>query len=166
MLSDRFSSLTTCSRWRHETEPGQLDQSLSCRFWKVATHPFLELLEEGGRRALSKTRSITAMCGRTPREGRRGHDDQQGHQQAGHGRVRGTKAPQHAGKIRAPPRRAPGAENMDNRTHTLLAVTLARTRAGARARLGRSARLRLERSRYRHRHRARRQGRPRPPSRR
>ena len=39
MLSDRFSSLTTCSRWRHETEPGQLDQSLSCRFWKVATHP-------------------------------------------------------------------------------------------------------------------------------
>ena len=23
----------------HETEPGRLDQSLSCRFWKVATHP-------------------------------------------------------------------------------------------------------------------------------
>ena len=40
MFGDRFSSSTTCSRWRHETEPGQLDQSLSCRFWKVATHPF------------------------------------------------------------------------------------------------------------------------------
>ena len=39
MLGDRFSSSTTCSRWRHETEPGRLDQSLSCRFWKVATHP-------------------------------------------------------------------------------------------------------------------------------
>ena len=43
MLSDRFSSSTTCSRWRHETEPGQLDQSLSCRFWKVATHPRTDL---------------------------------------------------------------------------------------------------------------------------
>ena len=43
MCGDRFSSSTTCSRWRHETEPGRLDQSLSCRFWKVATHPF-ELL--------------------------------------------------------------------------------------------------------------------------
>ena len=41
MCGDRFSSSTTCSRWRHETEPGQLDQSLSCRFWKVATHPAL-----------------------------------------------------------------------------------------------------------------------------
>ena len=39
MFGDRFSSSTTCSRWRHETEPGRLDQSLSCRFWKVATHP-------------------------------------------------------------------------------------------------------------------------------
>ena len=39
MCGDRFSSSTTCSRWRHETEPGRLDQSLSCRFWKVATHP-------------------------------------------------------------------------------------------------------------------------------
>ena len=43
MCGDRFSSSTTCSRWRHETEPGRLDQSLSCRFWKVATHPFWEL---------------------------------------------------------------------------------------------------------------------------
>ena len=40
MFGDRFSSSTTCSRWRHETEPGRLDQSLSCRFWKVATHPY------------------------------------------------------------------------------------------------------------------------------
>ena len=39
MCGDRFSSSTTCSRWRHETELGRLDQSLSCRFWKVATHP-------------------------------------------------------------------------------------------------------------------------------
>ena len=39
MCGDRFSSSTTCSRWRHETEPGRLDQSLSCCFWKVATHP-------------------------------------------------------------------------------------------------------------------------------
>ena len=39
MCGDRFSSSTTCSRWRHETGPGRLDQSLSCRFWKVATHP-------------------------------------------------------------------------------------------------------------------------------
>ena len=43
MCGDRFSSSTTCSRWRHETEPGRLDQSLSCRFWKVATHPLLDL---------------------------------------------------------------------------------------------------------------------------
>ena len=40
MCGDRFSSSTTCSRCRHETEPGRLDQSLSCRFWKVATHPY------------------------------------------------------------------------------------------------------------------------------
>ena len=39
MCGDRFSSSTTCSGWRYETEPGRLDQSLSCRFWKVATHP-------------------------------------------------------------------------------------------------------------------------------
>ena len=61
MLSDRFSSLTTCSRWRHETEPGQLDQSLSCRFWKVATHPpnrlFLQI-SVGARRAFSKSTTI------------------------------------------------------------------------------------------------------------
>ena len=45
MFGDRFSSSTTCSRWRHETEPGRLDQSLSCRFWKVATHPFESLAD-------------------------------------------------------------------------------------------------------------------------
>ena len=39
MFGDRFSSSTTCSRWQHETEPGRLDQSLSRRFWRVATHP-------------------------------------------------------------------------------------------------------------------------------
>ena len=39
MFGDRFSSSTSCSRWLHETEPGRLDQSLSCRFLKVATHP-------------------------------------------------------------------------------------------------------------------------------
>ena len=47
MCGDRFSSSTTCSRWRHETEPGQLDQSLSCRFLKVATHPYLSSLVIG-----------------------------------------------------------------------------------------------------------------------
>ena len=41
MFGDRFSSSTSCSRWLHETEPGRLDQSLSCRFLKVATHPIL-----------------------------------------------------------------------------------------------------------------------------
>ena len=39
MFGDRFRSSTSCSRWLHETEPGRLDQSLSCRFLKVATHP-------------------------------------------------------------------------------------------------------------------------------
>ena len=39
MFGDRFSSSTSCSRWLYETEPGRLDQSLSCRFLKVATHP-------------------------------------------------------------------------------------------------------------------------------
>ena len=47
MFGDRFSSSTTCSRWRHETEPGRLDQSLSCRFWKVATHPIDGLVAQG-----------------------------------------------------------------------------------------------------------------------
>ena len=40
MFGDRFSSSTSCSRWLHETEPGRLDQALSCRLSKVATHPF------------------------------------------------------------------------------------------------------------------------------
>ena len=40
MFGNRFSSSITCSRWRHETKPGRLDQSRSCRFLKVATHPF------------------------------------------------------------------------------------------------------------------------------
>ena len=49
MCDDRFSSSTTCSRWRHETEPGRLDQSLSCRFWKVATHSVTLLLVDPAR---------------------------------------------------------------------------------------------------------------------
>ena len=39
MFGDRFSSSTSCSGWLHETAPGRPDQSLSCRFLKVATHP-------------------------------------------------------------------------------------------------------------------------------
>ena len=39
MFGDRFCSSTSCSRWLHETEPCRLDQSLPCRFLKVATHP-------------------------------------------------------------------------------------------------------------------------------
>ena len=41
-FGDRFSSSTGCPRWRHETESGRLDQSRSCRFWKVATHPSMK----------------------------------------------------------------------------------------------------------------------------
>ena len=52
MFGDRFSSSTTCSRWRYETEPGQLDQSLSCRFWKVATHPSVVLWNARPRQRL------------------------------------------------------------------------------------------------------------------
>ena len=40
MFGDRFSSSTSCSRWLHETEPDRPDQSLTCCFLKVATHPF------------------------------------------------------------------------------------------------------------------------------
>ena len=39
MFGDRFSSSTSCSRWVHETEPDRPDQSLTCCFLKVATHP-------------------------------------------------------------------------------------------------------------------------------
>ena len=39
MFGDRFSSSTNCSRWLHETEPGRPNQSFSCCFLKVATHP-------------------------------------------------------------------------------------------------------------------------------
>ena len=39
MFGDRFSSSTSCSKWRRETKPGRLDQSRSCYFLKVATHP-------------------------------------------------------------------------------------------------------------------------------
>ena len=42
MFGNRFSSSRSCSKWRHETKPGRLDRSRSCRFLKVATHPFLE----------------------------------------------------------------------------------------------------------------------------
>ena len=58
MCGDRFSSSTTCSRWRHETEPGRLDQSLSCRFWKVATHPLEALVALEASAA--ETRSASA----------------------------------------------------------------------------------------------------------
>ena len=34
--ANRFSSSTSCSRWLHEPEPGRPNQSLSCRFLKVA----------------------------------------------------------------------------------------------------------------------------------
>ena len=43
MFGDRFSSSTSCSGWLHETAPGRPDQSLSCRFLKVATHPPMTL---------------------------------------------------------------------------------------------------------------------------
>ena len=43
MFGDRFSSSTSCSRWLHETEPGRPNQSLSCCFLKVATHPSIGL---------------------------------------------------------------------------------------------------------------------------
>ena len=39
MFGNRFSLSTSCSRWLLETELGRPDQSLSCRFLKVATHP-------------------------------------------------------------------------------------------------------------------------------
>ena len=39
MFGDRFSSSTSCSRGVHETEPDRPDQSLTCCFLKVATHP-------------------------------------------------------------------------------------------------------------------------------
>ena len=41
MFGDRFSSSTSCSRGVHETEPDRPDQSLTCCFLKVATHPLL-----------------------------------------------------------------------------------------------------------------------------
>ena len=51
MFGDRFSSSTNCSRWLHETEPGRPNQSFSCCFLKVATHPFkkIDLLRFGGK---------------------------------------------------------------------------------------------------------------------
>ena len=47
MFGDRFSSSTSCSRWLHETEPDRPDQSLTCCFLKVATHPKIEILCSG-----------------------------------------------------------------------------------------------------------------------
>ena len=41
MFGDRFSSSTSCSRGVHETEPDRPDQSLTCCFLKVATHPMI-----------------------------------------------------------------------------------------------------------------------------
>ena len=40
MFGDRYSSSTSCSKWRHETKPGRLDQSRSCSFLMVATYPY------------------------------------------------------------------------------------------------------------------------------
>ena len=78
MFGDRFSSSRTCSRWRHETEPGRLDQSLSCRFLKVATHPLrgiaghfhvetpgqpghvAQVATDGGRVAVDPTHNLAA----------------------------------------------------------------------------------------------------------
>ena len=45
MFGDRFSSSTSCSRGVHETEPDRPDQSLTCCFLKVATHPARGLLK-------------------------------------------------------------------------------------------------------------------------
>ena len=46
MFGDRFSSSTSCSRGVHETEPDRPDQSLTCCFLKVATHPFERMVTE------------------------------------------------------------------------------------------------------------------------
>ena len=53
MFGDRFSSSTSCSKWRRETKPGRLDQSRSCYFLKVATHP-LQQPREQRHQALSR----------------------------------------------------------------------------------------------------------------
>ena len=39
----RCDSMVCPQQWRHETKPGRLDQSRSCRFLKVATHPKIVL---------------------------------------------------------------------------------------------------------------------------
>ena len=39
MFGNGFNSSASCSGWPHETALGRPDQSLSCRFLKVATHP-------------------------------------------------------------------------------------------------------------------------------
>ena len=46
MFGDRFSSSTSCSRGVHETEPDRPDQSLTCCFLKVATHPLAFIIED------------------------------------------------------------------------------------------------------------------------
>ena len=46
MFGNRFSSSTSCSRWLHETESDRSNQSLSCCFLKVATHPLREIQGE------------------------------------------------------------------------------------------------------------------------
>ena len=55
MFGDRFSSSTSCSRWVHETEPDRPDQSLTCCFLKVATHPYENcwITKEGDRRLVA-----------------------------------------------------------------------------------------------------------------
>ena len=62
MFGDRFSSSTSCSRWVHETEPDRPDQSLTCCFLKVATHPEYVIYGCKPRRtALRSTRSWSSQ---------------------------------------------------------------------------------------------------------
>ena len=54
LFGDRFSSSTSCSKWRRETKPGRLDQSRSCYFLKVATHPTVGNFRTDSLRELKK----------------------------------------------------------------------------------------------------------------
>ena len=58
MFGNRFSSSITYSRWRHEPKPGRLDQSRSCRFLKVATHPFSGDIVEEVKRLIRASRGV------------------------------------------------------------------------------------------------------------
>ena len=61
MCGDRCSSSTSCSRWRHETEPGRLDQALSCRLSKVATHPLCFVLGTAAANSAILSTCVTVM---------------------------------------------------------------------------------------------------------